>query len=261
MHSAPHRTRSPAVRYNSAIRELASQVLPGGTLPLSLSTRGVGEVTIVRCSGRIVAGETEVLRKHVSELLRDRIDIVLHLGDVVFIDSSGLGTLVRLLTSTRTARGDLKLCHVPEDIHKVLKMTNLITLFDTHASEEEAVLAFYRRQTPSARAPQSGLTVLCIDQSADVLAYLRELLGRAGYHILTSSNLRDGLILLRATRPSLTILGPNLKASPVTEQAFHAACAASQVLELGEEFSTLEPGQAASDLLEKIRALAASKAH
>jgi len=202
-----------------------------------------------------VAGETEVLRKHVSELLRDRIDIVLHLGEVVFIDSSGLGTLVRLLTSTRSARGDLKLCQVPEDIHKVLKMTNLIKLFDTYGSEEDAVLAFYRRQTAPARAPQTGLTVLCIDQSADVLAYLRELLGHAGYHILTSNNLRDGLILLRATRPGLTILGPNLKAAPGTEHAFQAACASSRVLELGEEFSTLEPGQAASNLLEKIRAL------
>jgi anti-sigma B factor antagonist len=224
-------------------------------LPLTLNTRGVGEVTIVRCTGRIVAGETEVLRTHVKDLLLDRIDIVLHLGEVVFIDSSGLGTLVRLLTSTRSARGDLKLCQVPADIHKVLKMTNLITLFETYESEEEAVLAFYRKQTTPARVPQTGLTVLCIDQSADVLAYLRELLGRAGYHILTSGNLRDGLILLRATRPGLTILGPNLKAAPGTEHAFRAACATSQVLELGEEFSTLEPGQAASDLLEKIRAL------
>src|SRR6202049_4762140 len=107
-------------------------------MPLSLNTRGVGEVTIVRCSGRIVAGETEVLRQHVSELLRDRSDILLHLGEVVFIDSSGLGMLVRLLTSTRSARGDLKLCQVPEGIHKVLRLTNLTTLFDTHESEEEA---------------------------------------------------------------------------------------------------------------------------
>ena len=228
-------------------------------MPLSLNTRGVGQVTIIRCSGRIVAGDTETLRKHVSELLRDRSDILLNLSEIVFIDSSGLGTLVRLLTSTRTARGDLKLCQVPGDIHKVLKMTNLISLFDTYESEEEAVLAFYRRQAAPARTAQTGLTVLCIDQSADVLAYLRELLGRAGYHILTSNNLRDSLILLRATRPGLTIVGPNLKASPVTEHAFQTACASSRVLELGEAFSTLEPGQAAADLLERVRALEHSR--
>ena len=71
----------------SATSEPASQVLPEGTVPLSLNTRGVGAVTIVRCSGRIVAGETEILRKHVSELLRDRTEILLHLGEIVFIDS------------------------------------------------------------------------------------------------------------------------------------------------------------------------------
>ncbi len=196
-----------------------------------------------------------MLHLHINELLRDRSDIALHLGEVGFIDSSGLGMLVRLLTSTRRAGGDLKLCQLPEIVHKVLKMTSLITLFDTFESEEDAILAFYRRQAAPARTAQSGLTVLCVDQSADVLAYLRELLVRAGYNVLTNSNLRDALILLRATRPGLTILGPNLKASPATEEAFRSASAASPLLELGEEFSTLEAGQAATGLMEKIRAL------
>lgn len=223
-------------------------------MPLSLDTRGVGKVTIVRCSGRIAAGETEVLHLHIVDLLRDRSDIVLHLGEIAFIDSSGLGMLVRLLTSTRSARGDLKLCQVPEVVQKVLKITNLTTLFDTHACEEDAVLAFYRRQTAPARSAPTGLTVLCIDQSANVLAYLRELLGRAGYNVLTNNNLRDALILLRATRPGLAILGPNLKGAPGAEQTFRGVCTAP-VLELGAEFSTLEAGQAAAELLEKIRAL------
>ncbi len=222
---------------------------------MSLNTRGVGDVTIVRCSGRIVTGETEVLHNHIRELLLDRSDIVLHLGEIVFIDSSGLGMLVRLLSSTRRARGDLKLCQLPEGVRKVLKMTNLITLFDTHESEEEAVLAFYRRKAVPARNVPVGLTVLCIDQSADVLAYLREVLSSAGFHVLTNNNLRDALILLRATRPGLTIVGPNLKAAPGTEQAFRAACTTCPVLELGDEFSTLEAGQASSDLLKKIRML------
>ena len=97
----------------------------------------------------------------------------------------------------------------------------------------------------------AGLNVLCVDQSADVLAYLRELLRGAGYNVLTNSNLHDSLILSRATRPGLLILGPNLMASPRTQQAFRAACATVPVVELGNEFSTLDAGQAASDLLEK----------
>ncbi len=113
---------------------------------------------------------------------------------------------------------------------------------------------FIDEHAAPARAPQTGLTVLCIDQSANVLAYLRELLGRAGYNVLTNNNLRDAMILLRATRPGLAILGPNLRGAPGAEDIFRSACAAP-VLELGEEFSTLEAGQAASELLEKIRAL------
>lgn len=225
-------------------------------MPLSLHTRGVGDVTIVRCSGRIVAGdETETLRKQVSELLPDRSEVVLHLGEVVFIDSSGLGMLVRLLTSIRRARGDLKLCNLPESIRRVLQMTSLTTLFDIHPAEEDAVLAFYRRQSVAARPAMAGPAVLCIDQSVDVLAYLRELLQRAGYNVLTNNNLRDSLILLRATRPGLTILGPSLKAAPGTEQDFRLACAAVPVLELESQFSTLDAGQAATGLLEKVRAL------
>lgn len=58
---------------------------------LLLETREVGRVTIVRCKGRLVSGgETDALRAHVTHLLRDRRSIVLHLGEVVFIDSSGL---------------------------------------------------------------------------------------------------------------------------------------------------------------------------
>ncbi len=222
---------------------------------MSLNTRVVGDVTIIRCTGRIVAGsEAESLRDHICGLLENRSDIVLHLGEVAFIDSSGLGTLVRLLTRIRSARGDLKLCNLPQAIHKVLSMTNLITVFDTHESEEDAVSAFYKRNTTPERVAIDGQSVLCVDQSADVLAYLRELLRSAGYNVLTNSNLYDSLILLRATRPSLIILGPNLMASQGTQAGFTAACATAPVVELGNEFSTLDAGQAASDLLEKIRA-------
>lgn len=225
-------------------------------MPLSLKTRAVGEVEIVQCEGRIVAGrEAESLREHVTGLLRDYRDIVLHLGDVVFIDSSGLGMLVRLLTSTRRISGDLKLCNVPPDIHKVLKVTSLTTLFDVHESEEAAVSAFYGRTGHAGRTPVAGPSVLCVDQSADVLAYLREFLRNAGYNVLTNNNLRDALILVRATRPQLLVLGPSLQASPGTMQAFRTACSSLPVVELGKEFSTLEAGQAASELMENLKAL------
>jgi anti-sigma B factor antagonist len=231
----------------------------GGPLRLSLDTREVGRVTIVHCNGRIVAGgESESLRAHVSWLLRDRRSIVLHLGEVGFIDSSGLGTIVRTLTSTRQARGDLKLCSVPEHVRKVLELSHLTKLFDTHASEEEAVAAFYR---PGARAETlvpTGRSVLCLDANADVLAYLRELL-RAGYDVHTSSHLRDAMILMRITHFDLILVGPDIPASPAAQQAFQSACAGLEVIELGSEFSSRDAGEAGAGLLARIEARLNSK--
>ena len=227
---------------------------------MALDTREVGRVTIVRCNGRIVAGgESESLRAHVAWLLRDRRAIVLHLGEVGFIDSSGLGTIVRGLTSTRQAHGDVKLCNVPEHVRKVLELSHLTTLFDTHESEEKAVAAFYRPAARAATPAHTGRSVLCLDHNADVLAYLRELLRRAGYDVHTSSRRGDALLLMRVTRFDLLLLGPDITGSAVTPQAFHAACASLPVIELGSEFSTQDAGEAGAGLLEMIEARLNSK--
>jgi anti-sigma B factor antagonist len=224
-------------------------------LRLSLDTREVGRVTIVCCNGRIIAGEeSESLLAHVAWLLRDRRAIVLHLGDVEFIDSSGLGTIARSLTSTRQVHGDLKLCNVPERIRKVLELSQLTKLFDAHESEEEAVAAFYRPGTRTEATVPTGPSVLCLDGNADVLAYLRELLRRAGHHVHTTSRRSDALMLMRVTHFDLLLVGPDMTTSPGTQQAFHSACASLPVIELGNDFSTLDAGEAGAGLLEKIEA-------
>ena len=220
---------------------------------LTLETRDVGRVTIVRCKGRLVAGaETDALRAHVTHLLRDRRSIVLHLGEVVFIDSSGLGAIVRTLTSTRQAHGDLKLCDVPEHVRKVLQLSHLSKLFDSHESEDNAVAAFYRKSSQAEQPASMGRSVLCIDRNADMVTYIRELLHRAGYDVHTSNNLRDGLLLMRVTRFDLLLLGADVTAAPATEKSFRDCCAGVPLIELGSEFSTLEAGAAATHLLEKI---------
>jgi anti-sigma B factor antagonist len=226
-------------------------------LRLSLDTRDVGRVTIVRCNGRIVAGsESESLLAHVTWLLRDRRSIVIHLGDVEFIDSSGLGAIVRSLTSTRQVRGDLKLCNVPERVRKVLEMSQLTKVFDTHESEETAVAAFYRPGAPAEAPVPTGRNVLCLDGNADVLAYLREMLLRAGHHVHTTSRRSDALMLMRVTKFDVLLVGPDVPSpsSSGTHQAFQSASASIPVIELGSEFSTRDAGEAAAGLLEKIEA-------
>jgi CheY-like chemotaxis protein len=139
-------------------------------------------------------------------------------------------------------------------VRRVLELSHLTSLFDTHESEEKAVAAFYK---PGARAEAPALTgrsILCLDSNADVLAYLRELLRRAGYDVHTSSHLRDALILMRVTRFDLLLTGPDVTASPAAQQAFQVACANLPVVELGSDFSTRDAGEACAGLLEKMKA-------
>jgi len=222
---------------------------------LSLETRLVGRVTIVRCAGRIVAGsESDSLREHVTWLLNDRRSIVLHMGEVAFIDSSGLGSMVRVLNMTRRANAELKLCNVPEHVHKILHMANLTKVFETHESEEKAVASFYG---PGARAAMPELTgprVFCLDQNGNVLAYLREMLRHAGYDVQTITRMGDALILIRVAPPDLILLGSDVTASPAMLRTFRTACAKLPVIELGSEFSTRHAGEASAGLLEEIKA-------
>jgi len=187
-------------------------------------------------------------------LLHTRRSIVLNLGKVGFIDSSGLGTMVRVLASTRQARGDMKLCDVPEAVRKVLDMTRLTTMFDAHESEEKAVAAFYCSGARAETPVSTGRSVLCVDSNVDVLAYLRELLRQAGYEVQSSCLVSDAMLLMRVTHFDLLLVGPDMTASPATQQAFQTARASLAVIDLGSEFSTRDAGEAGAGLLLQIEA-------
>ncbi len=222
-------------------------------MPLSLSQRQLGNVTVVQCSGRIVTGpEVESLRDCVRQILQECEAVVLNLGDVSFVDSSGLGMLVRLLTSTRASGRRLRFCSITPQVQNLLRMTNLLAVLEPHTSEEDAISALYSRGNGVLRSEPGGPLILCVDQSPDVLAYLGALLRRAGYQVLTNANIYDSLILIRASGPDLILLGPNLQAAPGTIQSFRGACSNERVLELGADFSTDDAGEAGSKLLQRI---------
>lgn len=229
-------------------------------MPLSLDTREVGRVTIVRCNGRIVAGtESESLRAHVAWLLHSRRSIVLNLGEVGFIDSSGLGTMVRILASTRQARATLKLSNLQEMVRKIMDVTHLATLFDAHETEEKAIAACYGPAAQAEAPVSTGRSILCLDSNVDVLAYLRELLRRAGHDVQSTCLASDALLLMRVTHFDLLLVGPDKTGSPAKPQAFHTACAKLPVIELDGEFSTSDAGAAGTALLETIEARLRSK--
>ena len=111
---------------------------------MKISTRQVDDVTVVDCSGRITLGEGSItLREMVSGLLaKGQKKILLNLGDVNYIDSSGIGELVSAFTTVRKQGGDLKLLNLTKKVHDLLQITKLYTVFDVKDDEAAAVKSF-----------------------------------------------------------------------------------------------------------------------
>lgn len=111
---------------------------------LKVSTRQVDGVSIVDCSGRITLGEGSiVLRDTVKDLLsKGQKKILLNLGDVNYIDSSGIGELVSAYTTAKNQGGELKLLKLTKKVHDLLQITKLYTVFDVKDDETAAVKSF-----------------------------------------------------------------------------------------------------------------------
>ena len=113
-------------------------------MQLRLESRPVGDVLVIQCHGRIVVGkEVFTLHSYVGDSFLKYGDVVLQLEQVEFVDSSGLGAMVRLMQAARSKGGDLKLSGVPPRILKTLEMTKLLSQFETYDSVEEAITAAY----------------------------------------------------------------------------------------------------------------------
>ena len=88
-----------------------------------------GDTAIVKCHGRLVAGTTEEFYQGVKDLLPQTKVVVVDLAELTYVDSSGLGTLVRLYTSARKLGCEFKLLHLGKQLRNLLKLTNLLSVF------------------------------------------------------------------------------------------------------------------------------------
>src|SRR4029078_10668752 len=111
---------------------------------MKANSRQVNDVPVVDMSGRITLGEgSVVLRDTIRDLLsKGQKKILLNLGNVTYIDSSGIGELVSAFTSVRTQGGELKLLNLTKKVHDLLQITKLYTVFDIKDDETAAVGAF-----------------------------------------------------------------------------------------------------------------------
>lgn len=111
---------------------------------MQIDERAVGDVLVLDIKGRITLGEgDELLKDKVNSLLNQgKKKIVLNLADVPYIDSAGLGEIVRTYTTVSRQSGSLKLLNLTKRITDLLAITKLLTVFETYESENDAVQSF-----------------------------------------------------------------------------------------------------------------------
>jgi anti-sigma B factor antagonist len=113
-------------------------------MQLKLSKRTVDGILVIQCNGRIVFGEeSSLLREDVKKAIADGSKrIVLNLAEVNYIDSGGLGTLVALHTTALNSGSNIKLANLTKRVGDLLQVTKLLTVFEVHSSEYDALEAF-----------------------------------------------------------------------------------------------------------------------
>ena len=113
-------------------------------MSVKLTTRQVGDVTVIDVAGRITLGEgSSTLRDAMRDLVsKNQKKILLNLGEVSYIDSSGIGELVSGFTTVTNGGGALKLLNLNKRVKGLLQITKLYTVFDVHEDEAGAIRSF-----------------------------------------------------------------------------------------------------------------------
>jgi anti-sigma B factor antagonist len=111
---------------------------------VKLNTRQVGDVSVVDVAGRITLGEgSSALRDTLRDMInKNQKKILLNLGEVNYIDSSGIGELVSGFTTVTNSGGQLKLLNLNKRVKDLLQITKLYTVFDVHEDEAGAIRSF-----------------------------------------------------------------------------------------------------------------------
>jgi len=121
---------------------------------MQTTTRHIGDIAVLDVSGRITLGEGNVMLREIVRELADKGNkkIVLNLGEVQYIDSSGVGELVKTHTTVRNQGGQLRLVNLNKRVHDLLQMTRLSAVFDIERDEASAIRSLGGHAAPQAVA-------------------------------------------------------------------------------------------------------------
>ncbi|MFQ5793240.1 MAG: STAS domain-containing protein [Acidobacteriota bacterium] len=111
---------------------------------MKIEERTAGDVTILDLKGKMLIGEgDELLRERINNLVEGgKNNILLNLAEVPYVDSAGLGEIVRCYTTVSRKDGKLKLLNLTKRIHDLLSITKLLTVFETYDNEDDAVNSY-----------------------------------------------------------------------------------------------------------------------
>jgi anti-anti-sigma factor len=222
-------------------------------MSLSLNSRLCGNIFVIYCEGRIVAGhEAEALEKALDMASREVPRIMLQVSEVKRLDSVGIGLLVRFATRLRKLGGELRLVAPPSFITDLLKLTMLSGVLPVDATEEDGIVSFSKQPSFKETHQKAAGRVLVLDQSPDLCAFVRSVLTEHDFEVRSANLVRDARMLLQVDPVDYILIGsdsPQLCSEPVVV-SLKALAPKATTLQLAPGFKSREALDATSALLQ-----------
>ena len=222
-------------------------------MSLTLSTRHVGSVYVIQCTGRIVYGEEEraldTALNHAEHMFSQ---ITLNLSGVTRLDSMGLGLLARHCTRLAKRGGAIHLAASPPFVTNLLELTRMSAILPNFDTEDEAILAFLDHSPAQKSDVVAGPRLLVFDPSADLCTFARTVLSQRGFNVQTTCSFGDAKLRLRVDRADYILVGPcSASASAgVSRAAPRAIAPRAAVLQLTPDFKSHDALEATELLLQ-----------
>lgn len=214
---------------------------------LTLESAFIDRVHIIRCSGAIILGpEATALEAALNERSLAYTNLVLNLHDVHRLDSIGLGLLVRYMTNLRKRNGDLRIASPSHFVSSLFDLTMISTVLQTFPTEQEAVASFSTKSPAPKPSPSRGPSVLIVDPSTDLCAFVRTVLAQHSFEVRSSSMVNDAKVILRSSPVDILLLGPSAHTAAKT---LTPIVPNARTLRLPPDFKTHNAHEAADILL------------
>jgi anti-anti-sigma factor len=220
---------------------------------LTLNSRLVGDVYIIRCTGRVILGEeVKALEAALEVGEREFTRFVVDLSEVTRLDSIALGLLVRYAERMNKRGGGVRLATPPSFVENLLNMTKLSGLLPSYPTEEEAILSFPNQRPAQEAQEKSGPRVLVFDESADLCVFVRTVLSRHGFDVRSTCSFRDAKILLTADGVEYILVGPSTPqlSSETVLRSLAALAPGATALRLDADFKIRDAEEATDALLQ-----------